>query len=146
MAWFPYVILFLALLLIWYMPKHLSKVEIYVTWFVIALINLSVDIVLSFVFNLYELGEEGIQLSVHIIELSLGSAHGIIFLNFMPQKRKRFLSYFLFWLIYSVLLEAGLVHFKFIHYSGWKLWYSFIFYSLALLYTRWHLFFIRSGK
>lgn len=146
MIWLPYLVLFVALIIICFMPKRLSKVEIYVTWFVVALINSSVDIVLSFCFHLYSLAGEGIQFSVHIIEITLGSAHAILYLNFMPVKKRAFLWYLSGWLVYSVALEAIFVHFDFIHYSGWKLWYSAIFYIVALLYTRWHLFFIRSKK
>ena len=146
MIWFPYVVLCITLLIIWLMPKHLSKVEVYATWSVVALINLSIDVVLSFVFHLYELGEEGVQLSVHLIEITLGSANGIIFLNFMPHDRNKFLLYSIFWLGYSVLLEFSLVYFGFIHYYGWKLWHSAIFYCFSFLFIRWHLFFIRSGK
>lgn len=146
MTWFPYICFLVTLIIIWFMPKHLTKVEIYVTWFVVGLINLSSDIILSFVFHLYELGPKGVQLSVHFIELTLGSTHGIIYLNFMPHDVKRFIPYFFAWIAYSILLESALLYFGFITYSGWSLWYSGIYYAVALVYTRWHLNFIRSGK
>ncbi|WP_400243912.1 hypothetical protein AB3U99_22240 [Niallia sp. JL1B1071] len=146
MMWFPYIYLIFTLIIIWFMPKRLTKVEIYVTWFVVALINLSSDIILSFVFHMYELGPKGVQLSVHLIELTLGSIHGILYLNFMPHDVKKFIPYFFAWFVYSILLESILIYFGFITYSGWSLWYSGIYYVIALIYTRWHLNFIRSGK
>lgn len=146
MMWFPYLYLLLTLIIILFMPKRLTKVEIYVTWFVVALINLSSDLILSFVFHMYELGPKGVQLSVHFIELTLGATHGIIYLNFMPQHFKNYIPYFCAWLFYSVLLEFLLLSFEFLTYSGWHLWYSRIYYAFALLYTRWHLTFIRSEK
>ena len=146
MIWFPYSYLAVTLIIIWFMPKHLTKKEIYVTWFVVALINLSSDVILSLVFHLYELGPNGVQLYVHIIELTLGSTHGIIYLNFMPHGLRKFIPYFFGWLVYSILLESILIYFGFVTYSEWKLWYSGIYYAVALGYARWHLAFIRSEK
>ncbi|EOR23249.1 hypothetical protein A499_13731 [Niallia nealsonii AAU1] len=94
MMWFPYLYLLLTLIILLFMPKRLTKVEIYVTWFVVALINLSSDLILSFVFHMYELGPKGVQLSVHFIELTLGATHGIIYLNFMPQHFKSYIPIF----------------------------------------------------
>ncbi|MGY6211660.1 hypothetical protein LIS77_15515 [Cytobacillus firmus] len=61
------------------MPKRLTNKEIYFSWAVIALINLSTDVTLSLYFRLYELNGGGVQLGVHIIELTLGASFGIIF-------------------------------------------------------------------
>lgn len=55
MYWFPYSALAVNLLIIWLMPKSLTNKEIYVSWFVVALINMSTDLVLSLYFRLYEL-------------------------------------------------------------------------------------------
>jgi hypothetical protein len=86
MWWFTYTALSINLLVIWFMPKRLTLKEIYVTWFIIAMINLSSDFVLCLYFKLYELDGSGIQLRVHLLEWTLGASYGIIFLNFMPKK------------------------------------------------------------
>lgn len=107
MYWFPYLSLAINLIIIWFMPKRLTNKEIYVSWAVIALINLSTDVMLSLYFRLYELNGGGVQLWVHIIELTLGASFGIIFLNFMPESRRSFFFYTAAWVIFSVLLRNG---------------------------------------
>ena len=140
----PYLFLFISLVIIRFMPKHLTKKEIYISWLVVALINLSSDIVLSLYFRLYELNGDGVQLSVHIIELTLGASYGIIFLNFMPKTMKRFIVYCVYWLIFSLLFESLLAYTDFIHYFEWNIWYSALYYLAAFFFIRWHLHFIRS--
>jgi hypothetical protein len=143
MWWIAYVALVINLITIWLMPKRLTKTEIYVTWFVIACVNLSTDIIMALYLDLYEIDQPGIQLRVHLLELTLSPSYGIIYLNFMPPKVKAYILYLVAWLIYSVLFEWLLVLGGFFIYKGWKLWYSPFYYLLALLFIRWHLHFIR---
>jgi hypothetical protein len=143
MWWIPYTALLINLVVIWLMPKRLSKVEIYAIWFVTVCINFSTDIVLAIYFDLYELAGEGIQLGVHLLEWTLSPSYGIIFLNFLPRRTFNWILYLIGWTVYSVLFEALLVNVDFVVYSGWKLWYSAIYYLLALLFVRWQLHFIR---
>lgn len=146
MYWLPYVVLMVNIVIIWLMPKNLTKLEIYINWIVIALINLSTDILLSFYFELYELAGPGVQLSVHIIELTLAASFGIIYLNFMPKGLKAFVLYLAGWLLFSLILEFALVKLDFLRYFTWKLSYSVPYYIAALLFTRWHLHFIRKNN
>jgi len=142
----PYLSLFINLIIIRFMPKHLTKKEIYISWFVVALINISSDLILSLYFRFYELNGGGIQLSVHFLELTLGASYGIIFLNFMPQKMSSFILYCLAWLVYSLLFEGLLIYTEFIHFFDWKIWYSAPYYVASFFFIRWHLHFIRSDK
>src|SRR4051812_47291250 len=119
MWWFPYTALGINLIIIRFMPKRLTIKEIYVTWFVIAMINLSSDIILSKYFKLYEINGGGFQLRVHLLEWTLAASFGIIFLNFMPQKLNKFILYLIAWLVFSMIFEALLVILKFINYMGW---------------------------
>lgn len=144
--WFiPFTSLVINLLVIYFMPKHISKKEIYISWFVIALINLSSDVVLSLHFNLYELGREGLQLRVHFIELTLGASYGIIFLNFMPKDRMKFAVYTILWVAYSIVFELLMMKVNFITTYEWEIWYSVPYYFLCCWFLRWHLHFIRNG-
>jgi hypothetical protein len=138
-----YLALVINLIIICLMPKRLTKKEIYVTWFVIALINLSTDVLLCLDFRLYELAEPGVQLSVHVLELTLGPSYGIIYLNFMPEQNRKFYPYIAAWVAYAVIFEFIMVQVDFVNYSGWKLWYSAIYYVFAYLFLRWHLYYIR---
>ncbi|CAM3859460.1 hypothetical protein METH109765_08785 [Mesobacillus thioparans] len=141
----PFCTLAINLFIIWFMPKRLTRREIYISWFVIALINLSTDITLDLYFKLYELGGPGVQLPVHVIELTLGASFGIIFLNFMPEKFSSFLFYLAIWMGITLAFESFMVHVKFINYTGWKAWYSIPYYIAAFCFVRWHLFYIRKG-
>lgn len=145
MYWFTYLSLAINLIVIWFMPKHLTNKEIYVSWAVIALINLSTDVALSLHFRLYELDGGGVQLGVHLIELTLGASFGIIFLNFMPESIRAFFFYTASWVIFSVLFEIITSKLHFIHYISWKWWYSIFYYFAAYFFLRWHLHFIRSN-
>ncbi|MCC3647068.1 hypothetical protein NVV31_14480 [Cytobacillus firmus] len=145
MYWFPYLSLAINLLVIRYMPRRLTRKEIYVSWVVIALINLSTDVILSLYFRLYELNGGGVQLGVHIIELTLGASFGIIFLNFMPESKRSFFFYTAVWVIFSLLFEMVTVKLNFLNYFSWKWFYSAPYYFAAFLFVRWHLHFIRSN-
>lgn len=143
MFWATYLALVINLIIIWFMPKRLTFREIYVTWAVIALINLSTDVTLDLYFNLYELAGPGVQIRVHFIEVTLGASFGIIFLNFMPRKIQSFGFYMAGWLVITILFEQLMVKVGFIRYTGWEWWYSAPYYIAAFLFVRWHLFFIR---
>ncbi|ESU33228.1 hypothetical protein G3A_07285 [Bacillus sp. 17376] len=143
MFWAPYLALVINLLIIWFMPKRLTGREIYVTWAVIALINLSTDVTLDLYLKLYELGGPGVQLRVHFIEMTLGASFGIIFLNFMPRKISAFSLYMAVWLVITILFELLMVKVEFIRYTGWEWWYSVPYYIVAFFFVRWHLYFIR---
>ena len=143
MFWAPYLALVINLLIIWFMPKRLTNREIYASWAVIALINLSTDVTLDLYFKLYELGGPGVQIGVHFIELTLGASFGIIFLNFMPRKINAFALYMTAWLVITILFELLMVKVGFIQYTGWVWWYSVPYYIASFFFVRWHLNFIR---
>jgi len=143
MYWLPYSALVINLLIIWWMPKRLTIKEIYITWSVVALINLSTDVLLSLYLRLYELNGPGVQLTVHIIEVSLAASFGIIYLNFMPSDLRRFAVYTGLWSVFSIVFEYILVKLQFINYIEWEIWYSLPYYIAAFLFLRWHLKFIR---
>jgi hypothetical protein len=143
MWWFTYIALAINLIIIWFMPKRLTHKEIYVTWFVIAIINLSSDIVLDLYLHLYHISSGGVQLRVHLLEWTLGASYGIIYLNFLPKTLKKFIPYLIVWTIYSFTLEAVLVHINYINYTGWRIWYSLPIYILYLIFLRWHIHYIR---
>jgi hypothetical protein len=145
--WFPYTVIIINLIIIWFMPKRLTQKEIYITWMTITAINLSTDIIFDLYFNLYHfVGGGKVHLSVHIVEWTLGPSNAIIFLNFMPPIWRVFMFYLITWIAYSLLFEAFSLHFHFLSYTGWKLWYSAPVYLLVFLFLRWHLRFVRAKK
>ncbi|WP_090637396.1 hypothetical protein [Paenibacillus sp. UNC496MF] len=75
---------------------------------------------------------------MHGLELVLGPSFGVLYVNFMPESRRRFWIYAAAWLVFAMLLEALLVHVRFIVYMHWHLGYSACFYAVALALARWH--------
>lgn len=127
-----------------FMPKRLSWPQIYITWIVISFIVLVSDLTLGEIFNFYDLlNKPGPQLTDLIIETTLPASFGIIILNFMPLEMKKFIWYCIFIIIFSTLYEQLARYFEYVHYKGWKIAYSVIYYSVVCIFLYWHLGFIR---
>lgn len=142
--WFVYASFLVNVLIIWFMPKRLTRQEIYVSWGIAALLNLSTDVIFDLYLRMYDLGPPGIQMSVHLMELTLGASYGVMFLNYMPEPIGRYLWYLVGWVAYSLLFEIVTIKIHFITYHGWKLWYSACVYIVVFLFLRWHLHFLRN--
>jgi hypothetical protein len=136
------LILGLILLL---MPKKLTRQEVYIIWIVVSFITIVSDLYFGDVLDLYDLLDPGHQHLDIVIELSLPAAFGLIYMNFMPEKRSHFLWYFLYWVVFSVIYEQISRYFGYVIYKGWKVWYSFLFYIFACLFMLWHYKFIRKA-
>ncbi|MFC4768352.1 hypothetical protein [Effusibacillus consociatus] len=135
----------IALLVALFMKKRLTRKEIYVTWTTLSGLGIVTDLILGDVVDWIDIGPApGIQLSDIVILSTLPPAAGVIFLNFMPEKRTRFFAYLLFWAASSVLFEWLSVRVHWLTYKGWSLWYSAPAYVLIFLFLRWHLSFLRS--
>ncbi|WP_194138504.1 hypothetical protein [Robertmurraya kyonggiensis] len=127
-----------------FMPKRLSWSEIYISWIVISFIVLVSDLTLGEIFNFYDLlNKPGPQLTDVIIEITLPACFGIIFLNFMPLEWKKSIWYCLFIIIFSTCYEQLARFFEYVHYKGWKISYSVLYYFVVSLFLYWHNWFIR---
>lgn len=128
------------------MPKRLTKQEIYITWFIVTVQTLIADIFFGEILDLYDLiKEDGDLLIDLIIQISLPAFFGILYMNFMPRERNKFIVYFVFWVAFSVAYETLAVFVGYIHYKGWNFWYTTLFYMYACLFMRWHYWFIRKA-
>ena len=126
------------------MQKHLTAKEIYSTVAVISLINLNVDIALGQSLSLYYFGASPIvEWYSFIVEGCLGAAIGLIFLNFMPSSKSKFIWYLVLWSLVSLGFEWFMVSIGYLVYTGWRLTYSIPWYPAIFLFLRWHLSFIR---
>lgn len=144
--WFPYLATAINLLIIWFMPKNLTKQEIYILWLVLSAIAFCTDLLFGGVFDLFDYGPNSdVTLWGYPIELLLSPSSGIIFLNFMPKERVRFVKYFILWVVFSTCFEWLSLKFNCIFYKGWQLWYSTVIYIFTFIFIRWHFNFIR-GK
>lgn len=126
------------------MHKRLTLQEYYITWCIVSLHTLFSDLLFADVLDLYDLMKQnGPQFTDLFIQISLPALFGIVYLNFMPSKKRKFIPYLLFWITFSVLYEQLSRYFNYVEYKGWKVFYSVIFYLYACLFMRWHFYFIR---
>ena len=143
MFWFPTIETIILLPIVWFMPKRLTRLEIYVTWSVMAALTLATDILLNLAFKLYYNETPKTDWQALILEILLPPAFGVIFLNFMPSRRVIFMAYSLIIVFLSDINELLNVHFRYITYVHWNICYSSFVYLFGMLFLRWHLHFIR---
>ncbi|MFS0661256.1 hypothetical protein AB1L07_20770 [Niallia alba] len=102
-----------------FMPKRLTKQEIYITWFVVTVQALIADIFWGEILDLYDLIKaDGDLLIDLIIQISLPAFFGILYMNFMPRERNKFIVYFVFWVAFSVAYETLAAFVGYINYKG----------------------------
>lgn len=134
-------------LIIYFMPKRISPQMIYVTWGILVTITFVCDLYLGITLDLFDYGINANITGIDIIlETLMPSSFGIIFLNFMPIERKRFILYTFTWVIFSLFFEWFSVQVSWMTYKGWKLWYSLPFYIGTFLFIHWHWWFLNKNK
>lgn len=143
---FVSVVTAINLFILWFMPKRLTRQEIYITWGIVAAVAIYLDFPLGIIFDFYDLLETRLELTTLVIELILPASFGIIFLNFMPENRTKFIVYLIGWVAFSLFFEWLTTYFDFLNYKAWLLWYSTPFYTSGGIFLRWHLRFIRSNR
>ncbi|OLO37089.1 hypothetical protein BTR23_14245 [Alkalihalophilus pseudofirmus] len=141
---YTYIVTGIVLLIFLIIPKTLQKRDVYVIWITIVCIELVADLFLWNIMGLYYFaGDERFSFGIMGIKLLASPSVGLLFLNYMPNRFSNFILYWLLWAIFSTFFEWTTVYFGYLTYTGWTLWYSFIFYALILLLLRWHYFYIK---
>lgn len=126
------------------MPKRLSLQEGYTVFLAVSFHTLFADLLFADIMDLYDLmNHDGPQFTDLLIQISLPALFGILYINFMPVEKEKFIIYFLFWVTFSTIYEQVSRYFGYVEYKGWKFWYSILFYIYACAYMRWHYRFIR---
>jgi hypothetical protein len=136
---FAYTTISILFLLAVFIPKRISGIEIYSTFFFAYWLGITCDIIFDLTYHLYGYVAEGAQLiSVGFITVIYFSIN-TLFLNFFPYNKSILakILYILTWSIFAIIYESIAVKTEFFYYNGWKLWYSaalypIIFTSLAL--------------
>lgn len=141
---FPYITLAITIAIIWFMPKQLSRKEIYITWGFMAALTVYTDLSFGAVLDLYDFGNSPkIDFYDLPLQATLPASFAIIFLNFMPQRKIHFVIYLILTVLFSLIYEWISLLTEYLVYKGWKMWYSIPFYVIGMLFLRWHLFFLR---
>jgi hypothetical protein len=102
------------------------------------------DILIGVVWDMFDYGPKpSVELSSLIIEAVLPVSFGLIYLNFMPKDKKKYIFYFIFWVLFSCFFEWLTVKAGFMKYKTWNLFYSLLCYIGLFPFLRWNLNFIR---
>ncbi|MDQ1913276.1 CBO0543 family protein [Paenibacillus sp. GD4] len=141
--WTGFITLVITLFIIWFMPKRLSKQEIYITWGWMACLTLITDLLFGATLDLYDFVESDITVADIILQVTLPPSIGVIFLNFIPKKTLHFIIFLIVVTFVSSLYEWVATETGYLIFKGWKWWYSIPVYPLGMIYLRWHLNFIR---
>ena len=135
---------FVFSVIIWFMPKRISRKEMYITWLAIAAITLFIDLIFGVSLDAYDFGEDAKpRIPETIIQVTLTPLASIIFLNYMPQKRGRFGLYVGGWTIFAILFEWACVKTGYLSHKNWRFFFSIPFYIATSIYLKWHLNYIR---
>jgi hypothetical protein len=126
-------------LIILLMPKHLSLIEYFTSSLLNIIIQLITDVYFQFSYHQYGyFSRNQLDLQSWLIFFLIYPAINIIFINFYPVKRKALLKavYILAFSVFSVVYEWLSLKAGAFYYTGWKLWYSALFYP-ALFIMLW---------
>jgi hypothetical protein len=135
-----------AILIVWFMPKRLTRQEIYNTWIVVAFITRTFDQLFALVFKLYDQLGPGVTWELLAIQTLFSGAMGVITLNYMPKNKLAFFAYAIGWTLLSVFIEWISIQVGYLVYKNWSLWYSACIYFLGIIFLRWHLSFLRKSS
>jgi hypothetical protein len=135
-----------AILIVWFMPKRLTRQEIYNTWILVAFLARTSDQFLALVFHLYDQDGPGVTWQVIVIQTLFSGAIGVIVANFIPKNKLAFFTYAIGWTLFSVVFEWITIRVGYLTYYNWSLWYSAGLYLLGVIFLRWHLSFLRKSS
>lgn len=127
-------------------PIKLTRQDIYLTWMFVTINVLFADLFFGDVLDLYDLIDPGPQAYDLFIQMTLPAAFGILYVNFMPKDKKRFIIYLLFWVTLSTAYEFLSSYFGYVIYKGWKLWWTPLYFVFACLITRWNYYFVHKNN
>jgi hypothetical protein len=140
----PVTIAVLALVIL-LMPKHITWREIIYTWAVVGYIAWIGDMIISVIFDLYDIGPTKEATPIDIFAISMIPAQfSIVFLNFLPKKNNRIWLYAIVWTLLTFLFEWLTTYTGYMDNKGWKTWYSLPgYFFVYLFFLRWHLKYFR---
>jgi hypothetical protein len=130
-------------IIIWFMPKRISLLEMYTTSLFSTVLQLITDIYLEFKYRLYWYFSPGVDYITLFVVFWIYPAVNIMFLNFYPQHKNRISKtlYILGWSAFALAYEWVATQTGLFHHNGWNLLYSIPIYPLLylLLLFNWEL-------
>ncbi|GAA4706889.1 CBO0543 family protein [Brevibacillus fulvus] len=123
-------------LIAYYIPKQLTRLEMYVTSLFAVYLACEVDVYLNLRHQLYGYFSPGPDYRTLLIFFGLYPAFNIIYLNLYPAQAKRWTKvlYILLMSVLSTALEWVYTQkYGFFYHNGWTLFYSLLAYPVLLL-------------
>ena len=136
---------FIFIVIAYMIHKNISYVEMYLTILFSTVLQLIVDIVLEFNYELYGYFDKGVDYETFIYIFMIYPPLTILFINYLPIERGIILKtmYILAWTIFSIGYEYLCIRNGTLYYENWKLWYSAIIYPFIYLLIILNFLFIR---
>ncbi|WP_051348396.1 hypothetical protein [Peribacillus kribbensis] len=134
--WILVYIFFIILIAVaYFVPKNLTKSELYTTSIFAVMYGLMTDEVLDLHYNLYGYFKHGFQWQGFLSSFMYFIPVSILFLNFFPVAGSTLkkIKYIIMWAIFSVVFEWLILQTAYLYYNGWKLWYSALLYPFIFL-------------
>lgn len=128
-----------------FMPKNLSKIEIYATSIFALFFGRSTDEILDVKKNWYGYFGPGVQYLGIIMQIIIYTTVNVLFLNYFPFKKtnRSKLFHILGWSLFSIIFERITLKTKFFYYTKWKSSYSLLLYPIIFLILAANLKFVR---
>lgn len=128
-----------------FIPKRLTKAEMYTTSLFALLWGHVVDMALDIKLSLYYYFNRGLQWRDFFVPFLIYPAVSVLFLNLYPNKKGLFykICYITGWSIFSVVFEWLSARTRFFTHVRWKLWHSALLYPFLFLILLWHLRIVR---
>lgn len=133
------VVIFVLIAL--FVPKRLTKNELYAICLFSIVLGFTVDIVLYLKYHFYGYFEPGVQFLGFLPALFLFPTSGIVFMNFYPfNKSSIYKSFYIFcWTIFCLIFEYFSLLSGYFYHNEWNLWYSALVYPLLFTFHHLHL-------
>lgn len=130
----------------YYMPKRMSKIEMYTTSLFALYFQAIADVYLDLKYHYYWQFHYGIDFISMLFMLGVYPAANIIILNFFPYKDtvNKKIFYIACWSVILLALEWGATLAGWFHHREWKLWHSALSYPIIIVILALNLWMIRN--
>lgn len=135
--WTFLIISFLVLAaIVFFMPKRLSKIDLYMNYFFILLLNWSFNVVIDAKYDLRGFFQKGPDYPTMLIFIIVFPCFGLIFLNLYPYKsNSKIIKIFCIFSFAAIffLYELLMIKFNVLYFRNWNYFYSMVLYLVSLI-------------
>lgn len=130
--WLLISTIIILLLIIYVMPKNITKSEAFFSVFFSMAFQQLVDCYLDFKYDFYGYFSVDVDSEYILVLLLLFPAFKLVFINFFPfgLSFRSKVNYILFWTVFSTLYEYGSLYTSLFYYHGWRLEWSIAMYPI----------------